>query len=280
MQTFTFLANTEELFKSQFNLREWSDNKQYLIQLFSAQSSDVARGIASIALKRLNRATLIGQSARHVICDNCLESTCTLIIISEFNETRLSQGILPIDTYKKALDQLCDEPLHYDWEELRQEIVTYGLRNSTLSALMPSETSSQISNATNGIEPPRGYISVKASKDGILKQVVPEFDRLKDNYELLWDIPSNNGYLQVVGLMQKFVDQSISANTNYDPSRFPNNRVPMKTLLADLLTAYKYGVKTLYYHNTRDGASDQYNDNNKTVVVAEDDDCAGGACKI
>ncbi|MEZ8269181.1 bifunctional diguanylate cyclase/phosphodiesterase [Vibrio cyclitrophicus] len=95
MQTFTFLANTEELFKSQFNLREWSDNKQYLIQLFSAQSSDVARGIASIALKRLNRATLIGQSARHVICDNCLESTCTLIIISEFNETRLSTAVQP-----------------------------------------------------------------------------------------------------------------------------------------------------------------------------------------
>ncbi len=196
-----------------------------------------------------------------------------------FNETTYSQGILPIDTYKSSLDQLSDEPLHYDWEELRQEIVTHGLRNSTLSALMPSETSSQISNATNGIEPPRGFISVKASKDGILKQVVPEFDRLKDNYELLWDIPNNSGYLQVVGLMQKFVDQSISANTNYDPSRFPSNRVPMKTLLGDLLTAYKYGVKTLYYHNTRDGASDQYNDS-KTVVITEDDDCAGGACKI
>ncbi|MEE1672747.1 class 1a ribonucleoside-diphosphate reductase subunit alpha [Agarivorans aestuarii] len=194
-----------------------------------------------------------------------------------FNETTYSQGVLPIDTYKQSLDKLSDEPLHYDWEELREEITTHGLRNSTLSALMPSETSSQISNATNGIEPPRGFISVKASKDGILKQVVPEFEALKDNYELLWDIPSNEGYLQLVGLMQKFVDQSISANTNYDPSRYEGNRVPMKALIADLLTAYKYGVKTLYYHNTRDGASDQHDD---MKPEPEDDDCAGGACKI
>ncbi|SQI43725.1 Ribonucleoside-diphosphate reductase 1 subunit alpha [Serratia plymuthica] len=138
-----------------------------------------------------------------------------------FNETTYSQGILPIDTYKKDLDVICDEPLHYDWETLRKEIKETGLRNSTLSALMPSETSSQISNATNGIEPPRGHISIKASKDGILRQVVPEYERLKNEYELLWEMPNNDGYLQLVGLMQKFIDQSISANTNYDPSRFP-----------------------------------------------------------
>ncbi|TMN32438.1 ribonucleotide-diphosphate reductase subunit alpha, partial [Pseudoalteromonas piscicida] len=104
-----------------------------------------------------------------------------------------------------------------------------------------SETSSQISNATNGIEPPRGHISVKASKDGILKQVVPEYERLKGNYELLWDIPSNDGYLGLVGIMQKFVDQPISANTNYDPTKFEGGKVPMKLLLKDLLTAYKLG---------------------------------------
>jgi ribonucleoside-diphosphate reductase alpha chain len=134
-----------------------------------------------------------------------------------FNETTYAQGILPIDTYKKDLDTLCNEPLHLDWETLREEIKTVGLRNSTLTALMPSETSSQISNATNGIEPPRGLVSVKASKDGILKQVVPEYHRLKDQYELLWKQPSVDGYLQLVGIMQKFVDQAISANTNYDP---------------------------------------------------------------
>ncbi|MDT3272702.1 class 1a ribonucleoside-diphosphate reductase subunit alpha [Shewanella sp. SP2S2-4] len=195
-----------------------------------------------------------------------------------FHETTYSQGILPIDTYKRDLDKICAEPLHLDWESLRSDIKQYGLRNSTLSALMPSETSSQISNATNGIEPPRGLISVKSSKDGQLKQVVPDFDTLKDSYELLWKMPSNDGYLQLVGIMQKFVDQAISANTNYDPSRFEGRKVPMQTLLKDLLNAYKLGVKTLYYHNTRDGASDSHDD--ITNLEKEDDGCAGGACKI
>ena len=189
-----------------------------------------------------------------------------------FNETTYSQGILPIDTYKTDLDKICQEPLHLDWETLRTEITTHGLRNSTLTALMPSETSSQIANATNGIEPPRGLVSIKASKDGILKQVVPEIDKLKDQYELLWQMPNNDGYIKLVAIMQKFVDQSISANTNYDPVRYEGGRVPMKILLKDLLNAYKLGVKTLYYHNTRDGANDAQAD--------MEDDCAGGACKI
>ena len=195
----------------------------------------------------------------------------------KFNETTYSQGILPIDSYKKDLDKVCAEPLQLDWEQLRSDITTHGLRNSTLSALMPSETSSQISNATNGIEPPRGHISVKASKDGILKQVVPEYERLKNQYELLWDIPNNDGYLALVAIMQKFIDQTISANTNYDPNKFEAGKVPMKILLKDLLAAYKLGVKTMYYHNTRDGASDVQED---IKPDAEDDGCAGGACKI
>ncbi|WP_300424725.1 class 1a ribonucleoside-diphosphate reductase subunit alpha [uncultured Thalassolituus sp.] len=190
-----------------------------------------------------------------------------------FSDTTYAQGLLPIDTYKKDVDKFCSEPLHYDWETLRKDILEHGLRNSTLTALMPSETSSQISNATNGIEPPRGYISVKQSKDGILKQVVPDFEILKENYELLWKIPGNQGYLELVGIMQKFVDQAISANTNYDPSRFPGGKVPMQQLLKDLLTAYRNGVKTLYYHNTRDGMEDPQKE-------AAEDDCAGGACKI
>ncbi len=194
-----------------------------------------------------------------------------------FNETTYSQGVLPIDTYKKDLDAICSEPLHYDWETLRGDIQQYGLRNSTLSALMPSETSSQISNATNGIEPPRGYVSIKQSKDGILRQVVPESNRLKDAYELLWEMPNNDGYLHLVGVMQKFVDQAISSNTNYDPARFPAGKVPMKQLLKDLLTAYKFGVKTLYYQNTRDGAEDAQED---MLASADADDCESGACKI
>ena len=195
------------------------------------------------------------------------QGTCT-----KFHETTYAKGILPVDTYKQDLDSVCPEPLHLDWEALRSEIREYGLRNSTLTALMPSETSSQISNATNGIEPPRGYVSVKASKDGILKQVVPDYEELRGRYELLWDIKSNDGYLQLVAIMQKFVDQTISANTNYDPARFEGGKVPVKLLLKDLLTAYKLGVKTLYYHNTRDGAADSHDE--------ADDGCAGGACKI
>lgn len=190
-----------------------------------------------------------------------------------FNETTYAQGILPIDTYKKDLDAVCNEALQLDWEQLRKDIVANGLRNSTLTALMPSETSSQIANATNGIEPPRGLVSVKQSKDGILRQVVPEIERLRHQYQLLWSLPNNDGYLKLVGIMQKFVDQSISSNTNYDPKRFEGGKVPMKQLLKDLLQAYKLGVKTLYYHNTRDGASEGGSE-------AEDDGCASGACKI
>lgn len=187
----------------------------------------------------------------------------------KFNETTYAKGLLPIDTYKREVDEFCEEPLHYFWETLREDIREFGLRNSTLTALMPCETSSQITNSTNGIEPPRGFVSVKSSKDGVMKQIVPEYLELKGNYELLWSIPNNEGYLQLVGIMQKFVDQAISANTNYDPVKFPNDKVPMKQLLKDLLTAYKYGLKTLYYHNTRDGASDQ-----------QDEGCEGGACKL
>ncbi len=189
-----------------------------------------------------------------------------------FDQTTYSQGVLPIDTYAKHVDTFCDEPLHLDWEALRASILEHGLRNSTLTALMPSETSSQITNSTNGIEPPRGLVSVKASKDGVMRQVVPEITRLRDQYETLWQMPNNSGYLSLVAIMQKFVDQTISANTNYDPARYPNGRVPMKQLMSDLLMAYKSGVKTLYYHNTRDNAG--------SGVEAEDADCAGGGCKI
>lgn len=206
-----------------------------------------------------------------------------------FNETTYSQGLMPIDTYKKDIDKICDEPLHLDWDSLRESVVKHGLRNSTLSALMPSETSSQISNATNGIEPPRGHISIKSSKDGVLKQVVPDYENLKDKYELLWDLPSNDGYLQLCAIMQKFVDQTISANTSYDPSKYEGSKVPMKLLIKDLLTTYKLGIKTLYYHNTRDGAGESSNSDlsavkqtplAQVVIEEEDDGCAGGACKI
>ncbi|WP_343154411.1 class 1a ribonucleoside-diphosphate reductase subunit alpha [Buchnera aphidicola (Aphis aurantii)] len=195
-----------------------------------------------------------------------------------FYETNYYLGKLPIDTYKKDVDKICDEPLNLNWNSLRKKIKKYGLRNSTLSALMPSETSSQISNATNGIEPPRGFVSIKASKDGMLKQVVPDYKKLKEQYELLWNMPNNTGYLELVAIMQKFVDQSISTNTNYDPKRFKNEKIPMKQLLYDLLIAYKLGIKTLYYQNTRDGAEDNYNF--KQFETNKEDNCASGACII
>lgn len=185
-----------------------------------------------------------------------------------FARTKYSKGILPIDTYKKDIDTICNQPLLLDWEGLRKDVLKFGVRNSTLSALMPCETSSKITNSTNGIEPPRGLVSTKGSKDGMYKQVVPDVSTL--HYELLWDIPDNTGYLELVAIMQKFVDQSISANTNYDPAKFPNETVPMQILIKDLLTAYKLGIKTLYYHNTRDGADDDLDDGG----------CASGACKL
>lgn len=196
---------------------------------------------------------------------------------SGFDETSYSQGVLPIDRYKKAVDSVHTAELLLDWEELRSEIKDYGLRNSTLTALMPAETSAQVSNSTNGIEPPRGLVSVKASKDGVLKQVVPCIKTYRDNYELLWNIPNNKGYIHKVGIMQKFVDQAISANTNYDPSKFEGSKVPMQVILEDILLAYKMGWKTAYYHNTRDGANDTQGDE---VIEVEDESCSGGGCKI
>ena len=192
-----------------------------------------------------------------------------------FSETQYAKGIMPIDSYKKDIDAFCSTKLELDWDILRRNIKSKGLRNSTLTALMPCESSSQISNSTNGIEPPRGFISVKQSKDGILKQVVPEYEKLHKKYELLWDIKDNEGYLQLCAIMQKFVDQSISTNTHYDPSQFEGSRVPMKLFLMDLLKAYKYGIKTLYYHTTRDGSGDDQNNSKQG-----DDDCEDGVCKL
>ena len=189
-----------------------------------------------------------------------------------FENTKYSKGILPIDTYKKSIDEFASFDYRLDWESLRKDIVEYGLRNATLTSLMPSESSSQVSNATNGIDLPRGPITVKASKDGILKQVVPEYERLAYDYEYLWYDSSNIGMLKLVAIMQKFVDQSISTNTRYNPANYPNGKVPMKEMLKELLLAYKYGVKTLYYHHTNDGSDDTQD--------SLDDGCAGGACKI
>jgi ribonucleoside-diphosphate reductase alpha chain len=173
-----------------------------------------------------------------------------------FNRTKYSDGILPIDTYKKDVDTIVANELNYDWDSLRADIKEHGLRHSTLSAQMPSESSSVVSNATNGIEPPRGYLSVKKSKKGPLKQIVPQYQSLKNSYTLLWDMPSNEGYINVVAVMQKFFDQAISGNWSYNPTHYPDNEVPMSVMIKDLLTTYKMGWKTSYYQNTYDYKTD------------------------
>ena len=201
--------------------------------------------------------------------------------------TKYGNGILPIDTYKQDVDEIVSNDLNYDWEYLREQVKLYGVRNSTLSAQMPSESSSVVSNATNGIEPPRGYLSIKKSKKGPLKQIVPGYQHLKNNYTLLWDMKSNKGYINVVAVMQKFFDQAISGNWSYNPEHYPDNEVPVSVMAQDLLTTYKYGWKTSYYQNTYDIKTDeieepptQSTDLGELVscILTEEEDCE--SCKI
>ena len=177
-----------------------------------------------------------------------------------FGRTKYADAILPIDTYKQDVDEISNQKLQHDWEGLRTAIRAHGLRHSTLSAQMPSESSSVVCNATNGIEPPRDYLSIKKSKKGPLKQVVPSYSTLKNNYTLLWDMPDNKGYINVVAVMQKFFDQAISGNWSYNPEHYEDNEVPVSVMAQDLLTTYKYGWKTSYYQNTHDMKTDEAND--------------------
>jgi ribonucleoside-diphosphate reductase alpha chain len=173
-----------------------------------------------------------------------------------FNRTKYSDGILPIDTYKKDVDELVAPTYCYDWDSLRLSIQEHGLRHSTLSAQMPSESSSVVSNATNGIEPPREFLSVKGDKKGRKKMIVPQYQTLKNNYTLLWDMNNMSGYIKIVSVMQKFFDQAISGNHSYNPTKYPDNQVPVSVITIDMLNSYKYGWKTSYYHNTYDDKKD------------------------
>ena len=202
-----------------------------------------------------------------------------------FERTKYSDGILPIDTYKKDVDKIVNKKLRYDWEDLRKRIKEDGLRHSTLSAQMPSESSSVVSNETNGVEPPRDYLSVKKSKKGPLKQIVPDYRKLKKNYTLLWDMKNNDGYIKIIAVMQKYFDQGISGNWSYNPEHYEDNQVPVSEMTKDLLNTYKYGWKTSYYHNTYDGKSEeepQHNigvyDNVPETKKKDDEDCE--ACAI
>ena len=198
------------------------------------------------------------------------------------NDTKYSQGILPIDTYKRAIDNLIEYKERLPWEDLRRQLRETGIRNSTLMALMPAETSAQISNSTNGIEPPRALVSYKQSKDGVMAQVVPGYHHLKNKYDLLWEQKSPAGYLGICGILQKYIDQGISVNTSYNPEHFEDNKIPMSVMIQDLVTAYKYGLKQLYYFNTYDGAGEMEEElhtyETGTSPIIEDEDC--DSCKI
>jgi ribonucleoside-diphosphate reductase alpha chain len=194
-----------------------------------------------------------------------------------FARTKYHDGILPIDTYKKEVDEIVAPEYQYDWDSLRVSIQKHGLRHSTLSAQMPSESSSVVSNATNGIEPPRDFLSIKKSKKGPLKQIVPQYNTLKNNYTLLWDMPSNEGYIKIVAVMQKFFDQAISGNWSYNPTQFPNNEIPVSVMAQDFLTTYKYGWKTSYYQNTYDNKKDEDNVEEQLQALLADIDSGSEA---
>ena len=207
------------------------------------------------------------------------------------HETKYGQGITPNQTYKKDVDELVKHKERLDWKQLRKDLKEHGIRNSTLMALMPAETSAQISNSTNGIEPPRSYVSVKQSKHGVLKQVVPGFPYYKNKYDLLWDQKSPQGYLKIMAVLQKYIDQGISVNTSYNPEHYEDEKVPMSVLIQDILMFYKYGGKQLYYNNTFDGQGEidinKEDTSRKNVeanfiessnVYLDEDDCE--SCKI
>ena len=204
--------------------------------------------------------------------------------ISAKNDTKYAGGVLPIDTYKRELNNIIEHTERLPWNELREKLQETGTRNSTLMALMPAETSAQISNSTNGIEPPRALVSYKQSKDGVMAQVVPGYHHLKNKYDLLWDQKSPDGYLKICSILQKYIDQGISVNTSYNPEHYEDNKIPMSVMLTDLVTAYKYGLKQLYYFNTFDGAGEMTDEathhayDGESSQYEDEDDCE--SCKI
>ena len=253
-------------------------------------------GIINLAYFLAKRGLKYDESAYEIV-DEYAEAWSYYLIKSSANlaaekgkliyntDTKYSDGVLPIDTYKRAIDNLIVHRERLPWEDLRKQLRETGIRNSTLMALMPAETSAQISNSTNGIEPPRALVSYKQSKDGVMAQVVPGYHHLKNKYDLLWDQKSPEGYLAICGILQKYIDQGISVNTSYNPEHFEDNKVPMSVMITDLVTAYKYGLKQLYYFNTFDGAGEitdgeTYHayDGESETYVEDDEDC--DSCKI
>jgi ribonucleoside-diphosphate reductase alpha chain len=200
-------------------------------------------------------------------------------------ETKYGHGILPIDTYKKEVNELVKHKERMPWKSLREQLKKTGIRNSTMMAIMPAETSAQIGNATNGIEPPRALVSYKQSKDGVMAQVVPQIHNLKNKYDLLWDQQGPEGYLKIMAILQKYVDQGISVNTSYNPAQYEDNKVPMSEMMKDLVTFYKYGGKQLYYFNTNDltnedESSDEFDKSREDFATQEEYDDYCESCVL
>ena len=292
------LINHPHEFKKYCNLAvrgldELLDYQDYPI--IAAELSTMARrplgiGIINLAYFLAKRGLKYDESAFEIV-DEYAEAWSYYLIkasnklakkkgkISKNNETKYASGELPIDTYKSAIDNLVERKERLPWEELRTNLKKYGIRNSTLMALMPAETSAQISNSTNGIEPPRALVSYKQSKDGVMAQVVPGIAHLKNKYDLLWDQKSPEGYLKICAILQKYIDQGISVNTSYNPEHYEDNKIPMSIMINDLVTAYKYGLKQLYYFNTHDGSGEMKEDlPDLETVIEDDEDCE--SCKI
>ena len=257
--------------------------------------SPLGVGIINLAYFLAKRGLKYDKSAYKIV-DEYAEAWSYYLIKSSANlavekgkmiyntDTKYSQGILPIDTYKEAIDNLIAHRERLPWKDLRKQLRETGIRNSTLMALMPAETSAQISNSTNGIEPPRALVSYKQSKDGVMAQVVPAYHHLKNKYDLLWEQQSPEGYLNICGILQKYIDQGISVNTSYNPENYEDNKIPMSEMITDLFTAYKLGLKQLYYFNTYDGAGEivdgetYHSYDGESEVYKEEEDCE--ACVI
>ena len=234
-------------------------------------------GYQNIGLEGLNKLHEYTEAWSYYLIKASVDLAMEKGACPKSNETKYAQGIMPIDTYKKEVDELAEATYRQDWDTLRAHCREIGIRNSTLMALMPSETSAQISNATNGIEPPRALVSIKQSKDGVLKQVVPEIRKLKNKYDLLWDQKSPEGYLKICAVLQKFIDQGISVNTSYNPAFYEEEKIPMSEMIKHILLFYKWGGKQLYYFNTNDGAGEHEEKPLETGAV-DDEDC--DSCKI
>jgi len=263
--------------------------------ILAAESSTIDRrplgiGIINLAFFLAKRGLKYDESAFEVV-DEYAEAWSYYLIkasadlakekgkIPLNNQTKYAFGDTPNTTYKSAVDNLIEHKERLPWDELRTQLKTTGIRNSTLMALMPAETSAQISNSTNGIEPPRALVSYKQSKDGVLAQVVPGYHYLRNKYDLLWDQKSPDGYLKICAILQKYVDQGISVNTSYNPEHYEDNKIPMSVMLQDLVTSYKYGLKQLYYFNTYDGAGEMKEELPELEqTIVDEDDC--DSCKI